>query len=134
MLRMNYLAIVVAALAAFVVSSAWYAVFGEIVSAARAAQGTAAAEMTRPPVWKMLIEFVRSLVVAAVISGLAARVDATRLTNAMLLGLVLWIGFPLVLWIGAIIWENVPLQLAAVHAGDWLVKLVIVAAIVGVWR
>ena len=41
-----------------------------------------------------------------------------------------------VAWIGAVIGENVPPPptLAAVHGGDWFVKLVIVAAIVGVWR
>jgi hypothetical protein len=29
-------------------------------------------------------------------------------------------------------WENVPWRLAALHAGDWLVKLLLVAVIVTV--
>jgi hypothetical protein len=28
----------------------------------------------------------------------------------------------------------VPWKLTTIHAGDWLVKLVVVAVIVGVWR
>jgi hypothetical protein len=32
------------------------------------------------------------------------------------------------------IWENTPGKLAAIHAGDWLVKLLVVAVIVSVWQ
>ena len=41
---------------------------------------------------------------------------------------------PVVLWTGAIVLENVPAKLAAIHAGDWLAKLVLIAVVVGVWR
>jgi hypothetical protein len=33
-----------------------------------------------------------------------------------------------------VIWEAVPMRIAAAHAGDWLLKLLLVAAIVGAWR
>jgi hypothetical protein len=33
-----------------------------------------------------------------------------------------------------VIHENVPLRLATIHAGDWLMKLVVITAVVGVWR
>jgi len=32
------------------------------------------------------------------------------------------------------VWGKVPLTMAAIHAGDWLIKLVIISAIVGAWR
>ncbi len=35
---------------------------------------------------------------------------------------------------GSVIWENVPWKLAALHAGDWLVKLLVIAVIVSVWH
>jgi Protein of unknown function (DUF1761) len=54
-------------------------------------------------------------------------------TGAVRLGLALWIGFPVVLWTGAVTWERVPPKLAAIHAGDWLLKLLVIAAIVSVW-
>lgn len=44
------------------------------------------------------------------------------------------IGFPVVLLTGSLIWERVPPALAAIHAGDWLLKLLIIATIVTVWR
>lgn len=67
----------------------------------------------------------------AVLAGL---VGVAGLGGAVQLGAVLWIGFPVVLLVGSVIHENVPWKLAAIHAGDWLVKLVVIAVIVGVWR
>jgi hypothetical protein len=49
-----------------------------------------------------------------------------------LLGLALWIGFPFVLGTGAVIHERTPWKLAAIHAGDWLAKLLLVAGTVSV--
>ena len=43
---------------------------------------------------------------------------------------MLWIGFPFVLWTGAVIHESTPVRLAAIHAGDWLVKLLLIGVIV----
>jgi hypothetical protein len=39
-----------------------------------------------------------------------------------------------VLWTGVMMWENTPWRLAALHAGDWLVKLLVVSVIVSVWQ
>ncbi|MBA2313556.1 MAG: DUF1761 domain-containing protein [Actinobacteria bacterium] len=62
---------------------------------------------------------VQSLVVASVVAGLAERLDIADWRGALQLGLALWIGFPVVLWTGAIMWEKVSSKLAAIHAGDW---------------
>jgi hypothetical protein len=35
--------------------------------------------------------------------------------------------------LGSVVHENVPLMLAAIHAGDRLVKLLLIAVIVSVW-
>lgn len=125
---MNYLALLVAALAAFVVSSVWYAVVGTQLSMA----DTAAT--ARPPAWKMLVELARSLVVATVVAGLVVQAGIAGASGALTLGLAVWLGFPFVLLLGSVIWESVPWPVAALHAGDWLVKLVVVALIVTVWR
>lgn len=49
------------------------------------------------------------------------------------LDLGLWGAFPVVLLSGSVVHEKVPWQLAAIHAGDWLIKLALVSTIVG-WR
>jgi hypothetical protein len=53
--------------------------------------------------------------------------------STILLGLALWLGFPFVLLTGSMMWDRVPAPTAALHAGDWLLKLVVISAIVGLW-
>jgi Protein of unknown function (DUF1761) len=64
-----------------------------------------------------------------VVVGLAAQSDIDEWTGGVLLALALWVGFPFVLWTAAIVDEKTPWKLAAIQAGDWLVKLVLVAVI-----
>jgi len=126
--EISVLSVLVATVVAFGVSGAWYAVFGAQLAAA-----TDAFDASMPP-WKVGIELLRNVVLAAVLAGVASRADVDSLAGGLLLGLVLWLGFPLVLWTGAIIHESTPWRLAAVHGGDWLAKLLAVAVIVSVWR
>jgi hypothetical protein len=113
-----------------VLSSVYYTVFSRQL----AGLNDAYADPGRTPAWKVLVELARSLVVVAVVAGFAEQIGIETWAGAVLLGLAAWIGFPLVLWTGAVIWENVPRKLAAIHAGDWLLKLALIAVIVGVWR
>jgi hypothetical protein len=47
---------------------------------------------------------------------------------------VVWIAFPVVLLLGSVIWEDVPMRLAAIHSGDWLFKVLAVTTIVTLWH
>ena len=60
-------------------------------------------------------------------------IGTTDLAGAVQLALALWIGFPVVLLTGSVIWERLPPMLAAIHAGDWLLKLLVIALIVALW-
>lgn len=117
----------VAAGSAVAASGAWYAAFGK-----RLAQlDDVYADESPPPAWVLPVEFARSATVATAVSALAARTGATDPGNRVRLGLALWGTFPVVLLTGSVVHEKVPWQQAAIHAGDWLVKLVLVSAIVG---
>ena len=111
-----------ATVAAFVAGGAYYAVLGSQLPATD----------ERMPPWKLAVELLRCLVLAAVVAGLASQADVDDWTGGLLLALALWIGFPLVLWVGAVIHENTPVRLALVHGGDWLLKLLLVGAIVAI--
>jgi hypothetical protein len=125
----DLLAVLVSAVVVFVVGFAYYAALGGQLAEARDA-----ATGEQPPPWKLAVELSRGLILAAVIAGLASEAEIDEWTGGLLLGLALWIGFPLMLWTGAVIHENTPWKLAAIHAGDWLVKVPLVAVIVSVWQ
>jgi hypothetical protein len=122
------LAIPVATVAAFALGGAYYAVFGDEL----AEVSEAAAAAGQPAPGEIAIEVLRCLALAAVVAGLAAQGEIDDWSGGLALGLALWIGFPLVLWVGAIVHEKAPVKLAAIHGGDWLVKLLAVGMIVSV--
>ena len=111
-------------------SSVWYALI-DVRSGEPREDGQTA---DSPPPWKLAVELLRSLTVAAVVACLAARGEIDTAAGGIVLGLALWAGFPLVLLAGSVIWENVAVRAAAVHAGDWLVKLALIGAIVAAWQ
>ena len=130
MADLNLLAVGVSVVVAFVISSTWYAIFGDQMAILH---GTEVVGSGSPPVWKIAVEGVRSAVVAFAIAWGVSRFGLTDLRSALALAFVLWVAFPVVLLAGSVIWEDVPTKLAAIHAGDWLVKLLAVTTIVGLY-
>jgi hypothetical protein len=118
-------AVGLAAAAAVASSTAWYAAFGDRLARLDEVYATDAP----PPPWLPPVEFARSAVVAAAVRGLAVRTGATSPAEAARLAAALWVAFPGVLLTGSVVHEKVPWQQAAIHAGDWLVKLLLVAAV-----
>jgi hypothetical protein len=123
--------VAVAAVSVFVLSSIYYIALTPIEVRAL---GTAAPERGgRPAGIKVLLELARSVLLGAVIAGLARAADLHSVGSSVLLALVLWLGFPFVLLTGSMMWEKVPAVTAILHAGDWLLKLIVISVIVGLW-
>jgi hypothetical protein len=77
------------------------------------------------------VELARSTVVATAVAVLSRATGDGGTRGAVRLGAGLWVAFPVVLLTGSVVHEKVPWQLAAIHSGDWLVKLPLIAGIVG---
>jgi hypothetical protein len=131
MREINHWAVLVAAVAAFVLSTAWYIGFAEQRAELSAA---AMAETRKPQPIKMAFEIARNIVLAYVLAYLVARLGVTGWSAAIQVAILAWIGFPVILLAGSVMWENVPWKLAAIHAGDWLFKLLLMVIILSRWR
>jgi len=116
--------IVLAAVAAFVLSSVFYS-----LAPAGHLQGLS----TRPRIWQAALELVRSAIVAGLVAALMAAAGWSGAGAGALLGLALSV-LPIVLLSGSVQWENVPIPRAAIHAIDWVLKLTAVGALVGLFR
>ena len=128
----NKLAVVAAAVAAFVASSVWYAVFGNATMELSGIGQATAADMANPA-YTALFVVAQSLVVAFMLSYFVARLGTAGPKDAVRLGFLVWI-FPAMILLGSVVHENVPWMLATIHAGDWLLKLLLMAVILGARR
>jgi len=128
----NILRVVAAAPAAFVASLAWYTVFGGAMAELSGTNPSTAANAASPA-WAMLFVVAQSLVVAAVLAYLVSRLGIADRRAALRLGLLVWV-FPATILLGSVVHEGVPPALAAIHAGDWLTKLLLMSAMLGRWR
>jgi hypothetical protein len=125
-------AVVAAALAAVVASSVWYAVFGNATMELSGIGPAAAADMANPA-YTALFVVAQSLVVAFMLSYFVAGLGVAGPKEAARIGVLVWI-FPAMILLGSVVHENVPWMLATIHAGDWLLKLLLMAVILGARR
>ena len=120
--------------AAVVVSSVWYSpfLFGkqwiELSGISSRATGN-----TAIPAWKMLIDLVREFVVIYVLARLVNGMGIAGWKGALTLGFWMWLGFPVQMLVGASLWDNKPWLLDLIHAGDWLMKMLVITLILAKW-
>ena len=74
-----------------------------------------------------------AVVLGYVVARFVALLGVSSWLGAVHFGVFLWIGFPLILLTGSVLWENVLWKVAAIHAGDWLVKMLVIPLIVSAW-
>jgi len=134
MLGINYWAVIVATLAAFAFSSVYYMVFGKARMKLLANEPGATADVRKVPVWKVLLELARSFVVTLVMAHVIVLARIVGWLDAAQLAIWIAIGFPVMILMGSVTWDKRPWKLAAIHAGDWIIKLLLIAVILGVWR
>lgn len=126
----HYGPVIVAVMAAFIASAVYYVVF----SKQRAKLSPAAAATNRPNPLQMVAELVRNFVLAWVLAYLVEHLGVATLGQSFSLAVMLWIAFPVILLSGSVMYEKVPVKLAFIHAGDWIIKLLIMTSIVEVWK
>ena len=127
----NLLAVVAAAVAAWLWGAAWYGALGKAwMKAARL--DPAAIQMHAGP---FVVSFVAELIMAVVLAGAIGHLgtDQVTLWNGVVSGLILWAGF-----IATVIAVNHRYQgfgwdLTLIDAGHWLGVMLIAGAIIGWW-
>jgi Protein of unknown function (DUF1761) len=115
------LGIVIAAASAVVIGAAYYGAMPAVAESSAP---------KRPMATVLIVEVLRSLAVAALVAGLLVTAEWEGVAAGVLLGLSLWT-IPVVLLAGSVFHEGVSARRAALHAVDWLFKLVATGAIIG---
>jgi hypothetical protein len=133
--RQNYLAILVAAVACFLLEAGWYSFFMQIWlnGIGRTREWLMSAAGYNPA-----LQYGTAIVSAALMANAISCV--TQLTGpqtalrGIKVGFLLWLGFELTTWSTEYVFEVRPLSLLGVNAGYWLFGMMLMGAIVGGWK
>ena len=129
----NYLAIVIAAVVAWLAGAGWYMTFGKTWMAALGTTPEKMAEAkSRPGAFLPFIyAFVAELVMAWVLAGLLGHLGPLTLRGGVISAAFCWVGFVITTLIVNNSFANRDWRLIWIDGGHWLVVLLLMGAIIG---
>jgi len=131
-LDISWLAVIVAAVVKFLIGWAWYSppIFG-----------TKWRELNKATADDVRANLAPALVVEAIGDLIAAYILARFVGHygfgfgvGILVGFMAWLGFVATVLAGQIYYELRPRDVAVINGGYWLISLVVMGAILGVWH
>jgi uncharacterized protein DUF1761 len=132
----NYLAVLVAAIAGWLVGAIWYGVLGRPWMAAL---GWTAADMTSPdgrrrvPVGPMIVAFIAQLIMALMLAGIIGHMGEPNPTIGVVSGVLVWIGFVITTIAVNNAFQKRKAMLTIIDGGHWLAVLVVQGIIIGLF-
>ena len=132
----NYLAVLAAAVAGWLVGAVWYGVLGQ---AWMAALGWTAADMAGPdgkrrvPVGPMVLAFLAQIVMALMLAGIVGHLGPATVANGIISGALVWLGFVITTIAVNNAFQRKKLMLTVIDGGHWLAVLVAQGAVLGLF-
>lgn len=123
----NYLAVVVAAVAGFLTGWAWYAALGSMWLKGL---GKTKAEIRRSPI-PLILAMLANLLMAYLLAGLVGHLGDVTVRGAIVSALFMWAGFVATTTIVNQQFQGVRPLVTAIDAGHWLAVLLVMAVIIG---
>jgi hypothetical protein len=130
---LNYLAIVIAAVVAWLAGAAWYMALGKTWMAALGVTREQMEVAKREPgAWLPFVyAFVAELVMAWVMAGLLGHIGALTLRGGVISGAFCWLGFVLTTMLVNNSFGRRDWRLLLIDGGHWLLVLLLIGGIVG---
>ena len=128
----NWLAVLAAALAKFVIGGVWYSpvAFGPRWGAIVGVTADAFKARMAPA---MITDLVASLVLAWVLANVLQFTGAVGLIPGVRVSFFLWLGFVATPLVATTAYEGRPIALFAINGAYWLVSMLVMGGIIGVW-
>jgi hypothetical protein len=130
----NYVAILAAAVAAWLAGAVWYGVLGKQWLAAL---GWTEADMVGPdgkrrmPTGPMILSFIAALVMAFMLSGLMGHVGPLSVRSGIISGALVWLGFVVTTIAVNNAFQRRKAMLSVIDSGHWLLALIVQGAVLG---
>ena len=129
----NYWAVLVAAVVAWVAGAAWYMSLSKFwIAAVGMTPERMEANKRNPYAWvPFVLVFVGHLVMAWTLAGILGHFGTVNVKDGVITGALCWLGFVLTAILANNAFAGRPYRLSAIDAGHYLLVLVIIGAIIG---
>ncbi len=129
----NYLAVGVAALLAFLIGGLWYSplLFGTASLTLRGVDPASAP--TTMHAAEVAGEFARWLLIVLIVAHLLLRLSINSFASGVQVGFWVWVAIYAAL-AGSVLHEGYPWRLYAIHAADGLIKLLVISTVLSIWQ
>jgi Protein of unknown function (DUF1761) len=129
----NYLAILIAAVAGWLAGAAWYMALGKYWQAAVGMTPEKMQECkNRPYAWlPFVIVFVTHLVMAWALAGILGHFGQVTIKNGIITGALCWLGFVITTIVANNSFAMRPIRLTLIDGGHYLLVLALMGAIIG---
>lgn len=130
-MTINYLAVLVAAVASWIAGFAWYGVLGKHWMAAL---GWTEADVPKSmPMGPMAASFIAELVMAAMLAGLIGHFGQAGIRNGIIIGASCWVAFVATTIAVNNAFQKRPVKLTVIDSGHWLVVLLAQGVVIGLF-
>ena len=132
----NFVAVLAAAVAGWLVGAVWYGVLGKQWMAAL---GWTEADCTGPdgkrhmPAGPMVLAFVAQLIIALMLAGLMGHMGSANPQTGIVSGILVWLGFVVTTNAVGNAFQKRKIMLTVIDSGHWLVVLIVVGAVIGLF-
>ena len=132
--NVNYLAVLVAAIASMVVGFLWYGpLFGNMWKQLMNITDKDMKKMKMSPRTSMILGFITTLVISCTLAYFFIYMNISGIADALTAAFLVWIGFVATVQVGAVLWENKPWKLFFLNTAHNLISLAVMAVILAVW-
>ena len=126
--QVNYLSVLVAAIAGWIFGSLWYWLLG---SAWMKALGWAETGPSAPPIATMILSFLCELLMAAALFGIIHHIGEATIVRALFSAFMIWLGFVATTLAVNYRFARRPWSLVLIDGGHWLGVLLIMGIVIG---
>ena len=135
-MAVNWLAIIVAAIAAFAIGALWYSptLFGRQWMAAHGHTPEKLAAMQSSMGKTYTFSFVTYVIMAMVIALLMGLTGAGTAIQGIVLAVLAWLGFGFTIGLNTNLYSDKPAAAFLIDAAYQLVHVIVMGAIIGAWR
>ncbi|MEK6904437.1 MAG: DUF1761 domain-containing protein [Nanoarchaeota archaeon] len=130
--EVNLLRVLIAAVAANIIGFIWYSpkVFGTMWIKLSEITPAKIAASKRKGMGKIYATgFVSTVIIAYVLGLFMSLTDSKTIVGALLIGLLVWLGFIATTMLGMVLWESKPVKLYLINVLHYLVSILVMAVI-----